>query len=232
MPKRLFVIIVIMILILSFLIGVIISKHMETVRNSNEITNNTDQETNIQKKDQESIVYINSSKKYYLHKSDLEEPSNEVCKNLQKKALDGLNETEVKNVQKLLRETHVMLEYRLIDAVRLIKEPDSPYWTKFNIDAVYKDPSSGNMVKSDGFYNNVEDLKKLEDMIKEAQTKEKIKEIYSQLQEAMDKHDLEGCFKVHEIIHDYDYWCINYPAYFATFPPADWGGINTYFGTI
>ena len=62
-----------------------------------------------------------------------------------------------------------MLEYRLIDAVRLIKEPNSPYWAKFNMDEPYLDPLSGNIVKSDGFYNNIEDLKKIENIIKEQQ---------------------------------------------------------------
>lgn len=52
------------------------------------------------------------------------------------------------------------------------------------------------------------------------------------LQKAMDKHDIEGCFKVHETIHDYDYWIINYPVYFDTFPATDWGGVDIYFGNI
>ena len=81
-------------------------------------------------------------------------------------------------------------------------------------------------------YSGVDNLKKIENIIKEPETKEKIKEIYTKFQIAMDNHDIEGCFKAHEAIHDYDYWIINYPVYFETYPPADWGGIDTYFGTI
>ena len=69
----------------------------------------------------------------------------------------------------------------------------------------------------------------IEYVIKE---KEKIKNIHINLQKAMDRHDIEGCFKAHEAIHDYDYWIINYPAYFDTFPATDWGGVDVYFGNI
>ena len=69
----------------------------------------------------------------------------------------------------------------------------------------------------------------IEYVIKE---QEKIKNIHINLQKAMDRHDIEGCFKAHEAIHDYDYWIINYPAYFDTFPATDWGGVDVYFGNI
>ncbi len=69
----------------------------------------------------------------------------------------------------------------------------------------------------------------IEYVIKE---QEKIKNIHINLQKAMDRHDIEGCFKAHEAIHDYDYWIINYPAYFDTFPATDWGGVDIYFGNI
>lgn len=232
MSKRIFIIIIITVtIIFSFIIRLVVSRRMKTtsVSNKNTITSNVEKETS-NTICAETVDF--SNKKYYLHKSDLEKPLQEACLKAQKEALQELNETEIKNVQQILRETHIMLEYRLIDAVRLIKEPDSPYWAKFNMDEPYLDPLSGNIVKSDGFYNNIEDLKKIENIIKEPETKEKIKEIYTKFQIAMDNHDLEGCFKAHEAIHDYDYWIINYPVYFETYPPADWGGITTYFGTI
>lgn len=173
-----------------------------------------------------------ANKKFYLHKSSLEKPTKDICKTAQQKALSNLNEEEIKKVQKLLRETHIMMEYMLIDAVRLIKEPNSPYWKQFNIDEVFEDPYSGALIKTRGFFDTITSLKTIENIIKEAQIKEEIRKIYSDLQEAMNKHDLEGCFKVHEKIHDYDYWLINYPVYFDTFPPADWGGTDIYFGTL
>ena len=38
-------------------------------------------------------------------------------------------------------------------------------------------------------------------------------------------------FESHKIIHDYDYWAINYPVSLKI-EPVDWGGVNTYFGNI
>ncbi len=237
MPKKISIIIativmLILILIFSFIIGIVVSKQIRTnsISNKNIINNNVEKEIS-NTTYAETIDF--SSKKYYLHKSNLEKPLKELCLKAQKEALQGLNETEIKNVQQTLRETHIMLEYRLIDAVELIKEPNSPYWESFATAGVHKDPYSGvNVLNSNGFYNHVENLKKIENIIKEPETKEKIKEIYTKFQIAMNNHDLEGCFKAHEAIHDYDYWIINYPVYFETYPPADWGGIDTYFGTI
>ncbi len=233
MSKRIFIIIIITVtIIFSFIIGLVVSRRMKTtsVSNKNTITSNVEKETS-NTICAETVDF--SNKKYYLHKSDLEKPSQEACLKAQKEALQELNETEIKNVQQILRETHIMLEYRLIDAVRLIKEPNSPYWESFTTAGIYKDHYSGvNVLNSNGFNNHVDNLKKIENIIKEPETKEKIKEIYTKFQIAMDNHDLEGCFKAHEAIHDYDYWIINYPVYFETYPPADWGGITTYFGTI
>lgn len=173
-----------------------------------------------------------ANRKYYLHESKLEKPSKNICQIAQNKALDSLSESEIKEVQKILRETHTMLEYMLIYAVQLIKEPDSPYWKQFNIDEVFKDPYSSVLIETRGFFDTVNDLKKIESIIKNPETKNKFKDMYTSLQTSMNNHDIEGCFKVHEIIHDYDYWIINYPAYFDTFSPTDWGGTDTYFGNI
>lgn len=103
-----------------------------------------------------------ASKKYYLHKSKLEKPTKEICEKAQRKALEGLSKSEIKEVQKILRETHTMIEKRLIEAVKLVKDPNSLYWKKFTIDEVYQDPYSGVYVKSDGFYIDVKNLKKIE----------------------------------------------------------------------
>ena len=231
MAKKILISVTIIVILLgiSIMIGYTMARQTKNKSNRGQIDNYLKAEiSNIT--DLETVDYTN--KKYYLHKSNLEKPSNEICKIEQDKALEGLSAEERESVQEILRETHVYMEYLLIEAVRMIKEPDSPYWNKFTINAPYIDPYTGNTVISNGFYNNVDDLKKIEDIIKNNDTKENIKRIYNQLQNAMDNHDLEQCFKVHEKIHDYDYWIINYPVHFATFPPADWGGIDTYFGNI
>ena len=49
--------------------------------------------------------------------------------------------------------------------------------------------------------------------------------------EAISNHDLGAVFAVHEYIHDYDYYVINYPVQYSMTPP-DWGGIDEYFGRI
>ena len=55
--------------------------------------------------------------------------------------------------------------------------------------------------------------------------------MHNDLQSACDKRDLKGVFKVHEYIHDYDYFSVNYPPVYEL-AAAEWGGIDVYFGHL
>ena len=65
--------------------------------------------------------------------------------------------------------------------------------------------------------------------MKEQDAKDDLKKALDTLKEGMDEHNLKKCFEAHKAIHDYDYFVINTPVHLEN-PPADWGGITTYFG--
>ena len=44
-------------------------------------------------------------------------------------------------------------------------------------------------------------------------------------------HDIGSLFALHEVIHDYDYYVVNYPISYSIAPP-DWGGLDDYFGHL
>lgn len=170
--------------------------------------------------------------KYYLHDSNLEKPSQEECSMAQEKALSALSQEEKDYVQTNIRYTHTKLEYELIDAVRLIKDSNSPYWEEFTTYGTFTEPFTGTKVDNGGrFIYILDELAKIKDKIKEENAKNDLQRAYDTLQEGMKEHNLGKCFEAHKIIHDYDYWVINTPVH-LDYEPADWEGVTTYFGKV
>ena len=175
---------------------------------------------------------IFTNETYYLHKSDIKLPDQETCNKAQEQALTNLTDAEVEQIKELLREAHLKLEYELIDAVRLIKDPTSPYWEDFTTEGIFTDPFNGIKVDNGGRFLDV--LNQMEEIIqieKEAETKKDLELMCNILKEGMEEHNLNKCFESHEILHDYDYFVFNTPVHLEV-EPADWEGVETYFGRV
>lgn len=170
---------------------------------------------------------------YYLHNSDLEVPNQEKCEKMQEKALNKLDKEEVYNVSKKLRDAHVTMEYLLIDGTNNLKESNSVYWNLYNNADTITEPNGEKLdFTNDRCFNAVaENINKITEVVKDENIKKNFEEIFRRLQSAMENKDIAEMFEIHKIIHDYDYWIINYPAYFDTAPAPDWEGVETYFGT-
>ena len=175
-----------------------------------------------------------TTRKYYLHQSDIDLPKEELCLDFQNKALSGLTDDEKELVCKQLREAHTMMEILLIENVSTLKEPDSPYWYPNITGEEFTDPFSGEVfINGDACFNSV--LKRLENVcntIKDTETKKFFEIICGDLKSACDNRDIGSLFTVHESIHDYDYFGINYPAFFELLAPPDWNGLEVYFGYL
>lgn len=170
--------------------------------------------------------------KYYLHDSDLEVPTQEKCYEAQTKVLNALTEGEKKSLQENIRFIHIDMEHELLDAVRLIKDINSPYWEDFTSYGVFTDPFTGTKVDNGGrFLYVLDELAKIKNIPKNEQVRDNLQKAYDILKEGMEEHNLGKCFEAHKIIHDYDYFVINTPVH-LDFPPADWGGTTNYFGTV
>ena len=52
------------------------------------------------------------------------------------------------------------------------------------------------------------------------------------MQSAIDTHDLEKLYEFHQIVHDLNYWLLNYPIKPFRPVPADWYGACVYFGVL
>ena len=172
--------------------------------------------------------------KYYLHITKNSLPSENDCLYAKKIALEGLSESETLYVQKKVREAHSLMECLLLDGVQTVKDANSPYWKSYTVDEPFIDPYSGVTVDATGFFDIINEVNELQKNIENKETKEICNEFCNKLQDAMNNHDLASCFEAHKILHDIDYWVINYPPQYETeMPgPVDWSGINCYFGLL
>lgn len=174
-----------------------------------------------------------TTRKYYLHKSDFELPGKKFCLEQQKNMLSGLNDKEKKCVGEELRDVHYLIEDLLIENVSLLKEPDSRYWDAAITGEKFTDPFSGETYENGyGCFNSaLHHVENIINIIKDCETKRRFESIYKDLKSACDNHDIGSIFTVHEYIHDYDYFAVNYPVYYEM-QPIDWGGIDNYFGHL
>lgn len=170
---------------------------------------------------------------YYLHKSSISLPNKENSKEMQNNALKGMSDEETKEAQRKLRDAHVTMEYLLIEGTKNLKESNSVYWNLYNNADTITEPNGEKLdFTNDRCFNAVaENINKITEVVKDENTKKNFEEIFRRLQSAMENKDIAEMFEIHKIIHDYDYWIINYPAYFDTAPAPDWEGVETYFGT-
>lgn len=170
---------------------------------------------------------------YYLHNSDLELPNQDTCKKMQKKSLNGLTESETEEVSKKLREAHTTMEFLLINGTKNLKQSNSIYWNLYNEAEAITEPTGEELEfsKNSCFRATANNIMDIVNIIKDEETVELFNSIYEELNKAMEYKDIGEIFEVHEKIHDYDYWIINYSAHYDTAPAPDWEGIETYFGT-
>ncbi|MBR7132518.1 MAG: hypothetical protein IKD04_03215 [Clostridia bacterium] len=174
-----------------------------------------------------------TTQKYYLHKSDLEMPGKERCLAWQTGALEGLTGKEKESLCKTFRALHNHIEEFLLGRVSILKEPDSIYWGIFELerDEVFVDPITG----SQGIDNTYHIINDCFDSLIETAKAEKLKSaiaiMKADFERAIKGRDIGSVFTVHEVIHDYDYYAVNYPVYYELQAP-DWGGIDEYFGHL
>lgn len=169
--------------------------------------------------------------KYYLHDSNLEKPSEDTCYNMQKLILSGLSDVEITTLQTEIHNIHSSLEFYLVDRTNILKDTNSIYWEPATIDEIFTQPN-GVKIQSNGFWEYRNLLQELLKLNLNDTTRNIINDIVSKLQFGMDNRDLSECFEVHKLLHDFDYWIVNYPISSFTVAPADWGGIDCYYGLI
>lgn len=169
-----------------------------------------------------------------LHDSTLKPPSDKQCKSAQERALSGLSPKEKQTVQNSINGMHMNIEYEFIDKdIRtLLKSPYSPYWE-------YWDHTGTISIGGEGVVDNsvdgevwIRDLQKNYNIVKDADLKADIQKMQDCVRSAVKNHDVNKLDELHKMLHDCDYWVVNYPVHFDKYAPEDWGGIDVYFGSL
>lgn len=174
-----------------------------------------------------------TTRKYYLHNSSLPKPSEEKCLKWQQEALANLTDIEKSALCDNFKLLHINIENLLLGSVVTLKEPDSVYWQRLELEENHKftDPFTGVVSIDNTYHIIIDNFDKSISAVKAADTKKAIKTMKADFQNAVKNHDLGSIFAVHEVIHDWDYYAINYPISYSLEPP-DWGGTDEYFGHL
>lgn len=174
-----------------------------------------------------------TTQKYYLHKSDLEQPDSKQCYKWQEKALKGLNESEKKEFCEAFKYLHLHIESFLLGNVSTLKEPDSVYWESYELkrDEPFIDPITGTALINNTYHIMSDLINKLLSLAEDQQMKDILTTVKADYINAFKYHNIGSLFALHEVIHDYDYYVVNYPISYSLAPP-DWGGLDDYFGHL
>lgn len=168
--------------------------------------------------------------KYYLHINSLKLPSADSCLTAKEKLLyetawDGTS------IQEKISGIHGGPEYTLSDFITSLKNANDSYWNYQTIkDTSYAYDNKKVILSS--LFDYKEYLKEFNKNNNNDLLKKIIDDIIYKLELAIDNHDVSECFETHKIIHDLDYWCLNYPLASFDGNPVDWGGISCYYGLI
>lgn len=78
----------------------------------------------------------------------------------------------------------------------------------------------------------IEQIQKAADGVKDESLLADLKTIQETMQSAVEHHRIEDLDTVHRLLHDCDYWLVNYPVKTLAIAPPDWDGINVYFDCL
>ncbi len=192
------------------------------------ITNGEEKHFYISNKIYKEILAF-TNEKYYLHDSRLKEHNKKFFESHKAKVISGINETEVKTVKKKIRNLHYEIEFFLLTEVSHLKETDSVYWDYVISEEIFTDPISAEQRKFDMNRIMKFELNYIISTVQDKSTKRKLSEALRLWENSINAHSLEGLFKVHEYLHDYDYYAFNYPTHYVYSEYADYQGLDDYF---
>lgn len=172
-----------------------------------------------------------------LHNSDNQPPEKSVLVKTQEEIIKDIDQAKLTEAKKTLHEIHMYFEGGFIfeseNWIKKLSDPESPGWVFWERTGIIEIP--GYTEKVDNQKDGDTYIEWLED-VKQAFTDERLRDDINPAQEliryAVDNHDIKGLWYAHQVLHDLDYWILNYPIHFPKGKPAppDWKGVDTYFG--
>jgi hypothetical protein len=171
---------------------------------------------------------------FVLFNSSLPVPDEPVCKQAQKRALSGIDADQIKTVQTLIHGDHWLMEDEILNKSMLaeLKSSSSQYWEKWEHIGTIQYPGGEKFENKTDGATIIANLGKVNNLIKDSALQTDLRNMQDTVNQAVKNHDVSQFVKLHAMLHDFDYWVINYPAYFHKINPPDWGGGNCYYGIL
>ena len=168
-----------------------------------------------------------------LYNSDLQVPDEEKCYSAQNNILQGLTDENKITVQNNIRLIHSYLENIIKE--RELNDSTSQEWgiETSEDEITYQDLIGSTILE---YYGRLKDNYKTFistiNMLNESNGKKDLLEAANLYNEAMEEHSVLKLYNAYKIIHDYDFFVINYPPYWNLLEGQRYPGVDAYFGSV
>lgn len=147
---------------------------------------------------------------------------------IRQEIFDGLSNEKITEIVEKLAGVHDGLESDIVYYnYGTLTDPDSLGWQSFNDTIPDDNVDSGHWGPE-----AIQSLEEVKGKLKDERVISLITDAQNEIQRIMDEHSNEAVMKAHMILHDLDYWLFRYPPENFEFAPADWTGINIYYGCL
>ena len=168
-----------------------------------------------------------------LYDSNLPLPNEDVCYDTQNDIFVGISNENKITVQNNIRLIHSYLE-------NIIKEQElndstSQEWVIETSDTeiTYQDLLGTQIMEYCGrLKENYKTFISTINMLNESEEKSDLLEATNLYNEAMNEHSVLKLYNAYKIIHDYDFFVINYPPYWNLPAGQSYPGVDAYFGSV
>lgn len=180
-----------------------------------------------------NTIHYYTNEDLNLYESDLPLPNEEDCYDVQENIFYGISDENKKTIQNNIRLIHSYLE-NIIKGQEL-NDPTSQEWEieTSETEITYQDLLGAQILEYYGrLQDNYKTFVNTINMLNESEGKRDLLEAANLYNEAMNEHSVLKLYKSYKIIHDYDFFVMNYPPYWNLPEGHDYPGVDTYFGSV
>jgi len=175
-----------------------------------------------------------------LHMSDVPLPDKNVVEKVQAELFKDVKKEDLEKAKKTVHELHMSFEsgfvYEAENWIKKYSDPNSPGWVFWEKTGTIEIPGYTEKVynERDGkwYIQQLEEVKTT--FAGKTAFADDIAKAQELIDEAVKNHDIKSLWYAHQVLHDIDYWVLNYPIQYpkGVAAPPDWKGVETYFGVI
>lgn len=173
-----------------------------------------------------------------LHKSDVPLPDKDMVEKVQAELFKDVKKEDLETAKETVHELHMYFEsgfvYKAENWIEKYSDPNSPGWVFWKKTGTIEIPGYTEKVYNgkDGnwYIQRLEEVKAA--FADKTAFADDITKAQKLISEAVKNHDIKSLWYAHQVLHDLDYWVLNYPILYPKGVPAppDWKGVETYFG--